>query len=418
MSMAGSATARGLELWSVMGAVLLQGFSGCACCYAAGGSTPGAWCPAGLCVPRPESEACRASLHLPSGQRRRPVELASATGYSSRRASNVGAGQMATHSPVPGRAAQLRGRRSEIGVLDRLIGAVRAGESRALVLVGEAGAGKSALLDHLAGRASGCGVARVAGVQSEMELAFAGLQQLCAPVLDRVEGLPVPQRDALRTAFRLSAGPAPDRFLVGMAVLGLLSDVAEEQPLVCLVDDQQWLDHTSAQVLGFVGRRLVAESVGLVFAARVRGDELAGLPELVVEGLREGDARALLDSVLAGPLDERGRDRIIAETRGNPLALLELVRGRTPAELAGGFGLAGATPISGRIEEAFRRRVDALPAGTRHLLQLAAADPVGEPGVVWRAAGGLRISPRAAGPGAEAGRGRVGPRGRVRRPRV
>src|SRR5258705_457285 len=277
MSMAGSATARGLELWSVMGAVLLQGFSGCACCYAAGGSTPGAWCPAGLCVPRPESEACRASLHLPSGQRRRPVELASATGYSSRRASNVGAGQMATHSPVPGRAAQLRGRRSEIGVLDRLIGAVRAGQSRALVLVGEAGAGKTALLDHLAGRASGCRVARVAGVQSEMELAFAGVQQL------------------------------------------------------------------------------------------------------------------------SGPLDERVRERIVAETRGNPLALLELVRGRTPAELAGGFGLAGATPIPGHIEEAFRRRVDALPAGTRHLLQLAAADPVGEPGLVWRGARAPRPRPPAAG---------------------
>jgi DNA-binding CsgD family transcriptional regulator len=303
-------------------------------------------------------------------------------------------------------------------VLDRLIEAVRAGESRALVLVGEPGAGKSALLDHLAGRASGCGVARVAGVQSEMELAFAGLQQLCAPILDRVEGLPVPQRDALRTAFGLSAGPAPDRFLVGMAVLGLLSDVAEQQPLVCLADDQQWLDHASAQVLAFVARRLVAESVGLVFAARVRGDELAGLPELVVEGLREGDARALLDSVLTGPLDERVRDRIIAETHGNPLALLELVRGRTPAELAGGFGLAGATPISGRIEEAFRRRVDALPAGTRHLLQLAAADPVGEPGVVWRAAGQLGISPEAAAPAAEAGLVEFGTWVRFRHPLV
>jgi hypothetical protein len=238
-------------------------------------------------------------------------------------------------------------------VLDRLIEAVRAGESRALVLVGEPGAGKSALLDHLAGRASGCGVARVAGVQSEMELAFAGLQQLCAPILDRVEGLPVPQRDALRTAFGLSAGPAPDRFLVGMAVLGLLSDVAEEQPLVCLVDDQQWLDHASAQVLAFVARRLVAESVGLVFAARVRGDELAGLPELVVEGLREGDARALLDSVLTGPLDERVRDRIIAETHGNPLALLELVRGRSRCRGPGrdlGLGWPAGAGFAGRSQ--------------------------------------------------------------------
>jgi DNA-binding CsgD family transcriptional regulator len=303
-------------------------------------------------------------------------------------------------------------------VLDRLIEAVRAGESRALVVTGEPGAGKTALLDYLSGRASGCRVARVAGVQSEMELAFAGLQQLCTPMLDRVEGLPVPQRDALRTAFGISAGPPPDRFLVGMAVLGLLSHVAEQQPLVCLADDQQWLDQASAQVLAFVARRLAAESVGLVFAARVPGDELARLPELVVEGLREGDARALLDSALTGPLDEQVRDRIIAETRGNPLALLELVRGRTPAELAGGFGLASATPIPGRIEEAFRRRVDALPAGTRHLLQVAAADPVGEPGLVWQAAGQLGISAEAAAPAAEAGLVEFGTWVRFRHPLV
>jgi hypothetical protein len=177
-------------------------------------------------------------------------------------------------------------------VLDRLVDAVRAGESRALVVAGEPGVGKTALLDYVAGQALGCRVARAAGVQSEMELAFAGLQQLCAPMLDRAGRLPVPQRDALRTAFGISAGPPPDRFLVGLAVLGLLSEVAGERPLVCLVDDQQWLDRASAQALGFVARRLAAESVGLVFAARVRGGELAGLPELVVEGLREGDARA------------------------------------------------------------------------------------------------------------------------------
>src|ERR1700704_3273514 len=187
---------------------------------------------------------------------------------------------MATYSPVPGRAAQLRGRRSELGVLDRLIEAVRAGESRALVLVGEPGAGKSALLDYLAGRASDCRVARVAGVQSEMELAFAGLQQLCAPMLDRIQGLPVPQREALRTAFGLSAGPAPDRFLVGLAVLSLLSEEAGEQPLLCLVDDYQWLDSASAQALGFVARRLAADPVGLVLAARDPVAELAGLPGL------------------------------------------------------------------------------------------------------------------------------------------
>ena len=244
---------------------------------------------------------------------------------------------------------------------------------------GEPGVGKTALLEYVVEQASGCRVARAAGVQSEMELAFAGLHQLCAPMLDRLERLPVPQRDALRTAFGVSPGPAPDRFLVGLAVLSLLSDVAEEQPLICLVDDEQWLDRASAQVLAFVARRLEAEAVGLVFAARAPSDELAGLPELVVEGLGEDDARALLDSVLTGPLDARVRDQIVSETRGNPLALLELPRGLTPAELAGGFGLPGAVPLSGRIEESFRRRLDALPAETRRLLLLAAADPVGDP---------------------------------------
>jgi DNA-binding CsgD family transcriptional regulator len=325
---------------------------------------------------------------------------------------------MATHSPVPGRAAGLTGRRSECGVLDRLVDAVRAGKGRALVVCGEPGVGKTALLDYLAGRASGCRVVRVTGVQSEMELAFAGLHQLCAPMLDRVERLPGPQRDALRTAFGLSTGPVPDRFLVGLAVLSLLSDVAGEQPLVCLVDDQQWLDRVSGQVLAFVARRLSAESVGLVFAARVRGDELAGLPELAVEGLREGDARALLGSVLAGPLDERVRDQIVTETRGNPLALLELVRGLTPAELAGGFGLPAAVPLSGRVEEAFRRRVDVLPAGTQRLLLVAAADPVGEPVLVWRAAGRLGIRAQAATPAVEAGLVEFGAQVRFRHPLV
>jgi DNA-binding CsgD family transcriptional regulator len=310
---------------------------------------------------------------------------------------------MATHSPIHGRATGLTGRRSEAAVLDRLIDAVRAGESRALVVHGEPGMGKTALLDYLAEQAApDCRVARTAGVQSEMELAFAALQQLCAPMLDHVDRLPVPQGDALRTALGFSAGPAPDRFLVGLAVLSLLSEVAGERPLVCLVDDQQWLDHASAQILAFVARRLETESLGLVFAARVLGSELAGLPELMVGGLREGDARALLDSVLTGPLDERVRAQIVAETGGNPLALLELVRGVTPAELAGGLGLPGSAPISGQIEEAFRRRIDALPAQTRRLLLVAAADPTGDPGLVWRAAGRLGIPAEAATPAAEA----------------
>ena len=251
-------------------------------------------------------------------------------------ACNVGDVQIAARSPVGGRATELAGRRSECGKLDDLIHAVQAGQSRSLVLVGEPGVGKTALLDYVAGQTPACRLVRAAGVQSEMELAFAGLQQLCAPMLDHLDNLPGPQRDALRTAFGLSAGPAPDRFLVGLAVLSLLSDVAGERPLVCLVDDQQWLDCASAQALGFVARRLEAESVGLIFAARKQTDDVAGLPTLVVEGLREADARVLLDAVLTGPLDERVRDQIVTETGGNPLALLELVRGLTPGELAGG----------------------------------------------------------------------------------
>ena len=229
-----------------------------------------------------------------------------------------------------------------------------------------------------------------------MELAFAALQQLCAPMLDRLDRLPGPQRDALGVAFGLRAGDAPDRFLVGLAVLSLLADVAEEQPLMCVVDDAQWLDRASAQALVFVARRLLAESVALVLATREPSEELRGFPELVVEGLRNGDARALLGSVLRVPLDERVRERLVAETRGNPLALLELPRGLTPAELAGGFGLLDAPGLSGRIEESFRRRLEALPAETQRLLLVAAAEPVGDPVLVWRAAARLGIGVQAA----------------------
>jgi DNA-binding CsgD family transcriptional regulator len=313
---------------------------------------------------------------------------------------------------------ELTGRRAECGVLDRLVAAVRAGESRALVVHGEPGVGKTALLEYLAGQASGCRVARAGGVQSEMELAFAVLHQLCAPMLDRLERLPAPQRDALRTAFGLSAGPAPDRFLIGLAALGLLSEMAGDRPLVCIVDDEQWLDSASAQVLAFVARRLGAESVGLVFGARVPTGDLAGLPELVIGGLRENDARALLDSALTGPLDARVRDQVIAEAHGNPLALLELPRGLTAAELAGGFGLPGAGPLSGSIEESFRRQLDALPIQTRRLLQLAAADPTGDPALVWRAAARLGIPVQVAGPAVEAGLAGFGVRVRFRHPLV
>ena len=295
---------------------------------------------------------------------------------------------------------------------------MRAGEGQALVVRGEPGVGKTVLLDYLAGQASRCRVARAAGVQSEMELAFAGLHQLCAPMLDHAESLPAPQREALRTALGLSTGPVPDRLLVGLAVLGLLSETAGERPLICVVDDMQWLDHASAQALGFAARRLAADPVGLVFAARVPGQDVAGLPELVVEGLAERDARELLESVLTGPLDARVRDRIIADTHGNPLALLELPRGLTPAQLTGGFGPGSAVPLDGRIEEGFGRQLETLPAQTRRLLQLAAADPSGDPVLVWRAAGRLAIGSGAAEPAQEAGLAEFGARVRFRHPLV
>jgi DNA-binding CsgD family transcriptional regulator len=305
-------------------------------------------------------------------------------------------------------------RPSESQRLDELLEAVRAGESRALVVRGEAGIGKTALVETVLERASGLGVARAAGVQSELELPFAGLHQLCAPMLDRLERLPGPQRDALSTAFGLSAGDAPDRFFVGVAVLSLLAEAAEERPLVCFVDDAQWLDQESAQALAFVARRLGAEAVGLVFAARDPGEVLARLPELVIEGLRTREAHQLLDSVILGPMDERVRDRIVAETRGNPLALLELPRGFTPAELAGGFGLPVALPLSGRIEESFRRRLEELPAETQRLLLVAAAEPVGEPVLVWRAAERMGIGPESAAPAVAAGLLELGARVRFR----
>jgi DNA-binding CsgD family transcriptional regulator len=313
-----------------------------------------------------------------------------------------------------GPAGELRGRRGECDLLDRLLDTVRGGAGRTLVVRGEPGVGKTALLDYLAEHSSGCRMARASGVESEMELAYAGLHQLLAPMLDRLQRLPGPQREALVTAFGMSPGPAPDRFLVGLAVLSLLSEVAEKHPLVCLVDDEQWLDHASAQVLAFVARRLEAESVGLVFAARVPSDELAGLPELVVEGLEEADARALLAAALPGPLDAQIRDRLVAEAGGNPLALLELPRELTPAELAGGFALPDALRLSGRIEASFRRRLDALPADTRMLLLVAAAEPVGDPLLMWRAAERLGIGTQAGIPAAEAGLLEVGARVRFR----
>ena len=296
----------------------------------------------------------------------------------------------------------LRGRETERATLEQLLTAVRAGQSAALVLRGEAGIGKTALLDYAAERGEGCTILRTAGVESEMELPFAALHHLCTPLLDGLERLPPPQRDALGTAFGLSSGPRPDRFLVGLAGLSLLSDAAEAQPVICLVDDAQWLDRSSAQVLSFVARRLEAESVLLLFARRdqLEHDELAGMPELRLQGLSDADARELLASCNIGPLDERVRDRIIAETRGNPLALLELPRGLSADSLGGGLGFAlpDESPLPSRIEASFRSQVGQLPTETQRLLLVAAAEPIGDPTLLWRAAAALGIPTEAAAP--------------------
>jgi DNA-binding NarL/FixJ family response regulator len=295
-----------------------------------------------------------------------------------------------------GQPVVLRGRRSECALLDGFVGAVRRGEGQALVLRGEAGIGKTALLEYLIASASDLTILRAVGVESDMELAYAGVQQLCAPVLDRLGRLPGPQQQALEIVFGLSTGAAPDRFLVGLALLGLLSEVADEGPLLCVVDDAQWLDQASALTLAFVARRLLAEPVGILFAAREPGEELRQLSELEVLGLRNGDARALLGSAVHFVLDEHVRDRIIAEMRGNPLALIELPRGLTATQLAGGFGLLGAQALTGRIEESFIGRLEELPDDGRLLLLAAAAEPTGDPLLLWRAAERLGISPGAA----------------------
>lgn len=311
----------------------------------------------------------------------------------------------------------LIGRRDECAILDRLVDAVCSGESRALVIRGEAGVGKTALLEHLVANAQ-CRIARTAGVQSEMELAFAGVHQLCSPMLDQLEQLAAPQRSALSVALGMAEGPAPDRFLVGLAVLNLLSDAAADRPVLCLVDDEQWLDRASADVLAFVARRLGAESVGFVFAARAPSDAVAGLPALVVRGLRGAEAHALLDSKLTAPLDPKVRDQIVAEADGNPLALLELPRGLSADNLAGGFGLPGAVQLSSAVEQTFRSRIEALPDQTRRLLLLAAAEPTGDSALMWRAASELGIGTEAATPAIEAELSSFATRVRFRHPLV
>jgi AAA ATPase domain len=309
-------------------------------------------------------------------------------------------------------------RLTERAALGQLLEAARGGRSGALVVHGEAGVGKTALLEDAIASAAGLRIARVAGIESEMELAFAALQQLCAPMLDKLAGLPDPQRDALGVAFGLNTGAAPDRFLVGLAALSLLSEVAQQQPLLCVIDDAQWLDRASALVLAFVARRLLADPVALVFATREPGEEFRGLPELPVGGLGDGDARELLSSVIRGPLDERVRDRIVAETRGNPLALLELPRDVPGVPGASVPGVPGVPGLLGRIEDGFRRRVEVLPAATRRLMLVAAAEPAGDPGLVWRAAERLGIGAEAVAPAADAGLLAIGERVMFRHPLV
>jgi AAA ATPase domain len=325
-------------------------------------------------------------------------------------------------------------RRGERTALERVLDRPRAGSSAVLVVRGDPGIGKTVLLDYAASLASDFRVVRASGVESEMELPFAGLHGLCVSMLGRLEQLPGPQRDALAAAFGLREGSAPDRFLVGLAVLSLLAAVAEDQPLACLVDDAQWLDRSSVQCLAFAARRLLAEPVALVFAVREPGGdhELAGLPDLTVRGLGERDARALLASAIGGRLDAEVQDRIVAETRGNPLALRQLPRGLGPAELAGGFWLPDPRPLASRIEDSFHRQFQSLPREIRRFLLTAAADPTGAMTLLWRAGELQGIPPDAAAPAQAAGLVELGARvhfghplvrsavstGRPRRPRI
>ncbi|MGH3722863.1 MAG: AAA family ATPase [Mycobacterium sp.] len=297
--------------------------------------------------------------------------------------------------------------------------AARSGPNQVLVLRGEAGVGKTALLRYALAQASGFQIARAAGIESEMELAFAGLQQFCGALSNHMEALPRPQREALDTAFGISGGPAPDRFLIGLAVLSLLAAAAEHQPVLCVIDDAQWLDRASLQTLAFVARRLASEPIAMLFAVRSGTDEeLAGLPQLMVGGLRTVDAGALLDSAIPGLLDQRVRDRIVAETHGNPLALLELPRDMTTEELAGGFGHPHAGRLAGQIEGAFLRRIQQLPAQTQTLLLTAATDPLGDAALLARAAGQLGISMDAVAPAEAADLIQLGTRVRFRHPLV
>ena len=316
-----------------------------------------------------------------------------------------------------GRGQRLRGRAAECEMLRAVVTTVQAGSHQVLVLRGEAGVGKTALLGYVSEVASEFRCVQVAGVESDMELAFAGLQQLCAPLMDRFDELPPPQREALNVAFGRGVGPTPDRFLVGLAVLSLMAAATNDQPLLCIIDDAQWLDQVSVQTLSFVARRLLAEPVALVFAARDGGAQaLAGLPELAINGLSDGEARELLSSVITGRIDERVRDRIVAETRGIPLALLEVPRNHSAVELAGGFGNLAVHRSAGQLEESFVHRIESLPVDTQRLLLVAAAEPVGDAALFLRAAANLGVSVDALAPAEAAGVIEFGPRMRFHHP--
>jgi len=315
-------------------------------------------------------------------------------------------------------APSLVNRSDESRILRRLLQDVQDGQSQSLVLSGDPGVGKTALLQFAVGIATGFRLMRATGVESEMELPFAGLHQFCTPLLNRLDSIPAPQKGALRTAFGLLAGKPPDRFLVGLGILSLLSEIAEEQPLLCVIDDAQWMDQASIQCLAFAARRLLAEHVGFLFVTRDRTDVLSGLNELHVGTLHESDSRTLLASVIRTPVDPRVLDRIVFETAGNPLAILEWPRGMEPGDLAGGFGLPAPASVSDRIDEQYRRRLRELPPRSRRILTLAAAEPTGDPMLLWRAAGRLGLDASDMSPAIDAGLLEVGNRVLFRHPSV
>src|SRR5688572_23870680 len=358
---------------------------------------------------------------MPSARVNRSAETRSSSHWSRIVPHRESPGQLAL--PVEMAATLASGfldRTSEREVLDRLLADAREGHSAVLVMRGEAGIGKTALLRYAARQASGFRVAQVAGVEAEMELPFSGIHQLCAPVLDQLHALSQPQQNALNVALGLASGDVPDRFLVGLAVLGLLSAAAEERPLLCLVEDAHWLDAASGLILGFVARRLQADSVAIVAAIREPNarHDFDGLPELRLRGLAEEDARSLLMSAVPGRIDNRVRDRIVAETRGNPLALLDLPRSMTAADLAGGFELLPATDLPRHLEEQYNQRASELPEKTQRLLLLAAAEPMGDATHVWRAAQGLGIDRSSLAPAEDARLVEIGARVRFRHPLV